>query len=163
MRVLPKEEIGGNGGSQHRDEQRNVGLAQDQVRRHRVRKYAQPVVGDQDRDDDVDQQADAQHLHDTRYSFERTSDHQKRDEKPGQQRPEPGQTRLQEVHTGSDGHQICSDVQGVSQDENREQDSHDHAYRSVEPLHGQFTEVQSGSQRRAVAYLLHRGHQGKRH
>ena len=119
-------------------------------------------MGDQDRDDDVDQQADAQHLQDIRYSFERVSDHQKRDEKTGQQRPKPGRTRPQEVHTGSDGHQICSDVKGVGQNEDREQDPHDRPSRSVEPLHGQFTEAQSGSQRRAVAYLLNRGHQGKR-
>ena len=32
MRVPPKEEIGGNGGSQHRDEQCNVGLVEDQVK-----------------------------------------------------------------------------------------------------------------------------------
>ena len=96
--ALPKEEVGRDGCAQYRDQQGEIGLVELDMGDDGVGENAAPLMGDEDRHDEIGQQRGAEHLEGQRDAGEVAQNQQRGDEDARQERPEPGRSGMEQLH-----------------------------------------------------------------
>ncbi len=161
MSTLPEKEIGRDRRAEHRDQEREVGLIQLDMRNDSVFKDFAPLMGDQECDHDIRQQRRAQYFENERDTSKRANDQQAGYDRARQERPEPGGTCVEKLHARANGDQVGGDIERIRDDEDDEEYAKDHSTRPVKTLDRQFAQTRAGRKGRSIAYLLDGGHKRK--
>lgn len=158
---LPEEQTGREGGSEVGHVDRPVVVAQGQLLCAQPPENVGPVDASGEQHPDARQQAETENLEDQGDPLEGPGRQQQDDGHPGQSAPWGSEAGVQQVHALPDGHQISGDVEGVG-DQKGAQQHQNHGPAGPRILaSSQSTQVQARRERRAVADLLHRHHQGE--
>jgi len=118
-----------------------------------------PLMGDEDCHDEIGQERGAEDLEDERDAGKGTQHEKRSYDSTRQQRPEPGRSGVEELHTRADGNEIGGNVEAVCHYEGDEEHREDRSTGPVKAPDGQLAEPCTRRKRRAVADLLDRGHQ----